>query len=158
MRGPGRWSGDGQVPSGREDCARRDLSANPARESKGVNDSPARNTIELEVTNYGPIVKARIDLRPLTVFVGLSNTGKSYLAVLVYALHRCFGGSDRNNRGGLGDQVPDNDEHRQAVMTLFTSPVPGSGGRREAPGHARAHRSFASIWLQMLSVAGLHHL
>ena len=31
-----------------------------------------------------------IDLRPLTVFVGPSNTGKSYLAILIYALHRFF--------------------------------------------------------------------
>lgn len=46
--------------------------------------------IELSVTNFGPIAKADIDLRPLTVFVGPSNTGKSYLAVLVYALHKFF--------------------------------------------------------------------
>ena len=46
---------------------------------------------ELEVRDFGPIVKAKIDLRPLTVFVGPSNTGKSYLAILIYALHRCFG-------------------------------------------------------------------
>ena len=46
--------------------------------------------IEISVTNFGPIAKADIDLRPLTVFVGPSNTGKSYLAVLVYALHKFF--------------------------------------------------------------------
>lgn len=46
--------------------------------------------IELSVSNFGPIAKADIDLRPLTVFVGPSNTGKSYLAVLVYALHKFF--------------------------------------------------------------------
>ena len=48
---------------------------------------------ELEVSNFGPIVEAKIDLRPLTVFVGPSNTGKSYLAILIYALHRFFSGS-----------------------------------------------------------------
>ena len=46
--------------------------------------------IELSVTNFGPIAKADIDLRPLTVFVGPSNTGKTYLAVLTYALHKFF--------------------------------------------------------------------
>ena len=45
----------------------------------------------IEVANFGPIGHARVDLRPLTVFAGPSNTGKSYLATLVYALHRCFG-------------------------------------------------------------------
>ncbi len=44
----------------------------------------------IEVTDFGPIASAAIDLRPLTVFAGPSNTGKSYLAMLVYALHRCF--------------------------------------------------------------------
>ena len=46
--------------------------------------------LELHVTDFGPIVEARVDLRPLTVFVGPSNTGKSYLAILIYALHRFF--------------------------------------------------------------------
>lgn len=40
--------------------------------------------------DFGPIARADIDLRPLTVFVGPSNTGKSYLAILIYALHRFF--------------------------------------------------------------------
>ena len=71
-----------------------------------MSDSPAQDTIELAVKNYGPIVEARIDLRPLTVFVGPSNTGKSYLAILIYALHRCFGGDAgpdhwRASRGSL---------------------------------------------------------
>ena len=44
----------------------------------------------LKVTNFGPIVEADVELRPLTVFVGPSNTGKSYLAILIYALHQLF--------------------------------------------------------------------
>ncbi len=53
-------------------------------------------SLELEVSNFGPIAEARIELRPLSVFVGPSNTGKSYMASLIYALHRFFGGSYRN--------------------------------------------------------------
>ena len=45
----------------------------------------------LDVEDFGPIAKASVDLRPLTVFIGPSNTGKSYLAILVYVLHQCFG-------------------------------------------------------------------
>ena len=45
---------------------------------------------EIEVTDFGPIVRGKVTLRPLTVFVGPSNTGKSYLATLIYALHRHF--------------------------------------------------------------------
>lgn len=47
-------------------------------------------SLQLSVSNFGPIAKADIDLRPLTVFVGPSNTGKSYLAILIYALHKFF--------------------------------------------------------------------
>ena len=52
-------------------------------------DQP-ESRIELEVKNFGPIAEAKIDLRPLTVFVGPNNTGKSYLATLIYALHAAF--------------------------------------------------------------------
>ncbi len=46
----------------------------------------------INVKNFGPIEEAEIDLRPLTVFVGESNTGKTYLAALIYALHQYFDG------------------------------------------------------------------
>ena len=46
--------------------------------------------VEIAVKNFGPIEAANIDLRPLTVFVGPSNTGKTYFATLVYALHGAF--------------------------------------------------------------------
>lgn len=49
-----------------------------------------KQSLQLSVSNFGPIAKAEIDLRPLTVFVGPSNTGKSYLAILIYALHNFF--------------------------------------------------------------------
>ena len=56
----------------------------------------------LEVKDFGPIAEASVDVRPLTVFIGPSNTGKSYLAILMYALHRCFGGPpDPLDRRGL---------------------------------------------------------
>lgn len=46
--------------------------------------------IEIAVRNVGPIVEGTIDLRPLTVFVGPSNTGKTCFSTLVYALHGVF--------------------------------------------------------------------
>lgn len=42
----------------------------------------------IEVQNFGPIAKGRVDLRPLTVFAGPSNSGKSWLATLIYALSK----------------------------------------------------------------------
>ena len=55
-----------------------------------------RNTsVRFEVTNFGPIESGIVDMRPLMVFVGPSNTGKTYLAVLIYALNRILEGFPR---------------------------------------------------------------
>lgn len=51
--------------------------------------------VNISVENFGPIEKADIDLRPLTIFVGESNTGKTYLATLIYAFNRVFEGISR---------------------------------------------------------------
>ncbi len=61
------------------------------REDKGTQTL----NINILVENFGPIEKADIDLRPLTIFVGESNTGKTYLATLIYALERAFEGISR---------------------------------------------------------------
>ncbi len=53
-------------------------------------DTARSENLHVSIANFGPIARADIDLRPLTVFVGPSNTGKSYLAVLLYALHKFF--------------------------------------------------------------------
>ena len=60
----------------------------------GDDSTKTRKTpkVEISVRNFGPIAEADLDLRPLTVFVGPSNTGKTYLSVLTYALHRVFEG------------------------------------------------------------------
>ena len=58
----------------------------PERESQGP--------LSVAVRDFGPIRRATVDLRPLTVFVGQSNTGKSYLAILIYALHNLFRTTD----------------------------------------------------------------
>lgn len=71
-----------------------------------MSDLLSGKPLELEVSNFGPIAEAKINLRPLTVFVGPSNTGKSYLAVLIYALHRFFGNSQRFS--GISNLLPDN--------------------------------------------------
>ena len=52
----------------------------------------AHPDVRLGVRGFGPISEAEVDLRPLTVFVGPSNAGKTYLATLIYALHRAADG------------------------------------------------------------------
>ena len=51
--------------------------------------------VRVSVRDFGPVAEGDVELRPLTVFVGPSNTGKTYLAILIYALHRVFRGFPR---------------------------------------------------------------
>ena len=49
-------------------------------------DEPAtRLDLELGMHGFGPIQDARIRLRPLTVFIGPNNSGKSYAALLAHS-------------------------------------------------------------------------
>ena len=90
-----------------------------------------RGNLELEVADFGPIVAARVDLRPLTVFVGPSNTGKSYLAILMYALHRFFVTSlslrNWHGRFRLGQRTLPDDVVDAVLNMLRSLPVHGEG-------------------------------
>ena len=46
--------------------------------------------LTISVKNFGPIAEGSVDLKPLTIFVGPSNTGKSYMATAVYAVMQGF--------------------------------------------------------------------
>ena len=74
---------------------------------------PSDGDYRLHLADFGPIARADVEFRPLTVFLGPSNTGKSYLATLSYALHRHFAAGRTRGFFGSGwipsysDQIPD---------------------------------------------------
>ena len=47
--------------------------------------------LTISVKNFGPIAEGSVDLKPLTIFMGPNNTGKSCMATAAYALLRVFG-------------------------------------------------------------------
>ena len=99
--------------------------------------SPPMNGLEVEVRNFGPIAEAKFDLRPLTLFIGPSNSGKSYLAVLIYALHRAL--SDENKRLSEAKSFSwkFSDEHidelRNWLSKTFDNPQEGSLDASNSP-------------------------
>ena len=63
------------------------------------NDAPpsvpsAKNAdlLTVSVQDFGPIAQATVNLRPLTIFVGRGNTGKTYFSKLIYAIHKTLSG------------------------------------------------------------------
>ena len=62
---------------------------------RGNTLTAVRPDVRVSVTDFGPIESGAVDLRPLTIFVGPSNTGKTYFAILIYALHQILEGFPR---------------------------------------------------------------
>ena len=67
--------------------------------------------LTISVKNFGPIAEGSVDLKPLTIFVGPSNTGKSYMATAVYAIARA--------RSQTGNEVTFHDDAVSVSLTNF---------------------------------------
>lgn len=52
--------------------------------------------MKLRVRNFGPVREADVEIKPMTIFVGPGNTGKSYLAMLAYAIAKTLKDAQRN--------------------------------------------------------------
>ena len=101
----------------------------------------------LAVKDFGPIAEATVELRPFTVFVGASNTGKSYLAILLYALHQFFGTRATTGRLAFGQYARQADiamssEQLETIRTLLEEVLAARGSKRgvdvELPEHVAA--------------------
>lgn len=101
-----------------------------------IKDTQQHPDVKIAVKNFGPIVEANIDLRPLTVFVGPSNTGKTYFATLVYALHGILDGFPRipllnfaglsfakmmSNSGDSVNPIALEEKSRESIQNLKTN-------------------------------------
>ena len=74
----------------------------------------------LDVENFGPIAEAKnIEFKPMTVFVGPSNTGKTYLATLFHAFMRRYNPEQPSyaaNQRGLSPRVVPNSQNLAGSM------------------------------------------
>ncbi len=99
----------------------------------------AENNIEIEVSDFGPISTARIELRPLTVFLGPGNTGKTFMTALTCALARHYGnglafpgtvpfvaGHMRERRTGNGSNTAETDRQLDTFITGLLNTLSGS--------------------------------
>ena len=95
--------------------------------------------------DFGPIIEGTVELRPLTVFVGPSNTGKSYLATLVYALME----------GMAGGMIPPYNRHRfpaDADYWRVSHPIWSAPPLEDE--RAGELKSIIAYWVGRLAVGG----
>ena len=64
-----------------------------------------QKNLRLAVKNFGPIREGEVEFKPLTVFIGPNNSGKSYMATLLYALTQALTGSVGTGYGALFSTV-----------------------------------------------------
>lgn len=72
--------------------------------------------LKVSVKDFGPIIEGEVELRPLTIFVGPSNSGKSYLATLIYTLLQ-QSSPDVLFRGGRIDWLLDAETELESTLT-----------------------------------------
>jgi len=46
--------------------------------------------LNIEMKDFGPIIEGKISLKPLTLFVGPNNSGKSYAAMLIHSIYETY--------------------------------------------------------------------
>lgn len=90
-----------------------------------------RTDIELEISDFGPIAGGRIALRPLTVFVGPNNSGKTYASVLAHSvISACADLSAAARSGNWASALMESGEFRglSARAARLAASVSGGGG------------------------------
>ena len=105
-----------------------------------VVDAMERKNLRLAVKNFGPIREGEVEFKPLTVFIGPNNSGKSYMATLLYAMTRALTGGVGTGHGALfsttdmqafyPNEISDTDrkaldEWRQTLSDISTEPDKG---------------------------------
>lgn len=100
------------------------------RPRRGANGK-ARLCLDMTIRNFGPIKRATISLRPLTIFVGANNTGKSYAAMLAHSL---ISAGIRLDRPGRAPALPARRTKRPAAaVAALENALAGLGPAEEAP-------------------------
>ncbi|MDA7997819.1 MAG: AAA family ATPase [Nitrosopumilus sp.] len=86
--------------------------------------------LRVSVTDFGPISSAEIEMRPLIIFTGRNNTGKSHAAMLIHSMLAAEG--EAFPARGAGDEF--GDVFEGAVTGIFGSDPRGlvRRGRRSA--------------------------
>lgn len=114
--------------------------------------------MQLLVENFGPIRKAKVELGPMTVFVGHSNTGKSYLAGLVYAVMRALSADHSEDlwkqiSQPTRSQAPAVRELLAHAHTIANSAKKKKEEKVQSPISSEMQKTLLILWAKAVNVA-----
>lgn len=58
----------------------------PYRHNRKLSQNTVKIDLKVQLENFGPVKKGAVDLKPLTIFIGPNNSGKSYVAMLIHSI------------------------------------------------------------------------
>ncbi len=47
---------------------------------------PVKIDLDVDIKNFGPVTRGTLNIKPLTIFIGPNNSGKSYVAMLIHSI------------------------------------------------------------------------
>jgi len=110
-------------------------------------------SITLEFSQFGPLAEGRVSTKPLTLFVGENNSGKSWVASLVWGFYKGFSKSFRQPGHPAWDAA-----HDQLAKLLADGPAsPSKSNWVDDPATTEAPDSFPRLgstwrgWAQALA-------
>ncbi len=99
--------------------------ASPVSQEAATNRT--RVLLDVEVTNFGPIAKGRFKIKPLTVFVGPNNSGKTYAAMLAHSILSSYRDSVNPMTLGAWIKTQATDPELQATLATIGQIAEKSG-------------------------------
>lgn len=114
------------------------------KNTNGAVESP-KDTLRVDVSNFGPIAKGKIGMKPLTVIMGPNNSGKSYAATLIYSFLSSHAVARNRHLRRTGQRLPEAQDGARLPqnikkLMLKDSTIP------PAQANSLASRAFAPIW------------
>jgi predicted ATPase len=77
-----------------------------------------RPDLKIGIKDFGPIAEGEIELKPLTVFIGPNNSGKSYVAMLIHSIFMLYNDVDI---GLLLQIIEKNEDLEQSLFKLVSN-------------------------------------
>lgn len=90
-----------------------------------------RRPLEVEVSNFGPISHGRFVVRPVTVFVGPNNSGKTHASALVHSILSAYRDAGAEGMAGIVRAHMGGREFRAALADMEGA-ISGAGSGRAA--------------------------
>lgn len=115
-----------------------------------------RRLLGVEVSNFGPISRGKFVVRPVTVFVGPNNSGKTHASTLVHSILSAYRDAGAEGMSGIVRAHMDKPEFRAALVDMGEAIKSAGSGRAGVP--LRCAEVATSMALRHFEAKLLHRI